>query len=184
MSQESQEEMTVEQVRALASLQQFAGDSELRSIGSFEDALALAEQVHGSILDIAEELGTGFAVLEDKARLENKEFVLVHWRFNAGEFGSGFVSAGVVTREGGKYIINDGSTGIYQQLLTLSQNTQRFGGVLVPTGLRQSTYATCIECGRPMSRDEIECSNDKCDYEGDKRGQGQTFYLNLSAAAN
>jgi hypothetical protein len=184
MSEEKAVELSVENLQALASIQQFAGDAAMRSVGSYEEALALAEAVHGSVIDIAEELGTGFALLEDKGKLEDVEFVLLQWRFNAGDFGGGFVSAGLVTVTGDKYIINDGGTGICAQLMELTQETKRFGGVKVPKGLRKSEYPTCPQCGKPMSRDEIECSNAVCDFEGDKRGQGTTYYLDLSASAN
>ena len=177
-------ELSVDNMRALASIQAFAGDAEMRAITSYEDALALAEAVHGNVINIAEELGTGFALLEDKGKLEDVEFVLLQWRFSAGDFGGGFVSAGLVTVTGDKYIINDGGKGIFVQLMELTQETKRFGGVKVPNGLRKSDYPTCPECGKPMSRDEVECSNTKCGYEGDKRGQGTTYYLDLSASAN
>lgn len=176
-------ELSVENLQALASIQQFAGDADMRAISNYEEAVALAEAVHGSVIDIAQELGTGFALLEDKGKLEDVEFVLLQWRFNAGDFG-GFVSAGLVTINGDKYIINDGSTGIMAQLMELTQETKRFGGVKVANGLRASRYPTCPECGKPMSLDEVECSNERCDYEGDKRGKGETYYLNLSASVN
>lgn len=175
---------TVDGMRELASIQAFAGDAEMRDIASYEDALALATAVHGDVLDIAQELGTGFALLKDKGKLEDQEFVLIQWRFTAGDFAKGFVSAALVTKTGDKYIITDGSTGIFQQLMNLSQETQRFGGVKVPNGVRASRYATCPDCGRPMSADEVECSNEKCGYQGDKRGQGETYYLNLTPSAN
>lgn len=174
-------EISIDSMRDLASVQAFAGDAEMREIASYEDALALAEAVHGDVLDIAEELGTGFVLLKDKGKLEGQEFVLLQWRFAAGDFSKGFVSAALVTKTGDKYIITDGSTGICDQLLTLSQEHKRFGGIKVPLGLRASRYSTCFECGRPMSTDEVVCSNEKCGYEGDKRGQGETYYLDLSA---
>lgn len=181
MTENNSVELSVENMQALASIQQFAGDADMRAITSYEEAIALAEAVHGSVIDIAQELGTGFALLEDKGKLEDVEFVLLQWRFNAGDYG-GFVSAGLVTITGDKYIINDGSTGIMSQLMELTQETKRFGGVKVPNGLRASRYTTCPECGKPMSQDEVMCSNEKCGYEGDKRGKGETFYLDLSAS--
>lgn len=171
---------TVDAMRDLASVQAFAGDAEMREISSYDDALALAAAVHGDVLDIAEELGTGFVLLKDKNKLSGKEFVLLQWRFTAGDFSKGFVSAALVTKAGEKYIITDGSTGIFSQLMTFSQEHQRFGGIKVPNGVRVSRYATCPECGRPMSSDEVTCSNEKCGYEGEKRGQGETFYLELT----
>lgn len=175
-------ELSVDNMRALASVQAFAGDTEMRDITSYEDALALAEAVHGQVLDIAEELGTGFVLLTDKGKLDGQEFVIIQWRFSAGDFG-GFVSAALVTKTGDKYIINDGSAGICAQLMQFSQEHQRFGGVKVPNGIRSSEYDTCAECGRPRSKDEAVCSNEKCQDETDRRSKGQTFYLDLSPAA-
>lgn len=179
---EPSEELTPEQIRALASLSQFAGDTELRAINSYEDALALATQINGTVLDISEELGSGFVLLDDKDKLIGEEFALIQWRFTDGDWGV-FVSAALVTKGGAKYIINDGSTGIRKMLLDFSQRTHRFGGIKVPNGLRKSDYPTCPECGKPMSRDEIVCSNEKCGYEGEKRSIGITHYLDTSAEA-
>lgn len=173
-------ELSIDNVRALASLQQFADDQDLRSIQSYDDAMQLAEALNETVMDITEELGSGFALLQDKDKLIKSPFVIIQWRFTAGDFG-GFVSAAVVTKGGDKFIINDGSTGIMAQLMELSQKHKRFGGLRVQMGLRKSEYPTCPECGKPMSRDEIICSNDKCMYEGDKRGQGETFYLETAA---
>lgn len=176
----SEIEVNVDNMRALASIQQFADDQDLREINSFADALALAETMNETVLSISEELGSGFALLDDKDKLVKTDFVVIQWRFTAGDFG-GFVSAACVTAGGDKFIINDGSTGIMSQLMELSNKHKRFGGLRVHSGLRKSAYPTCPECGRPMSRDEIECSNEKCAYEGDKRSQGTTFYLDTSA---
>lgn len=181
MSQEI--ETTVDNMRALASIQAFAGDDQMRDIASYEDALALAEAVHGDVLDIAEELGTGFVLLKDKGKLVDQEFVLVQWRFTAGEFSKMFVSAALVTKTGDKYIITDGSSGIMDQLFTFSQDQKRFGGVRVHHGLRVSAYDTCAECGRPRSKDEVVCSNEKCGDETDRRSKGETYYLDLTPAA-
>lgn len=174
-------ELSIDNVRALASLQQFADDQDLRGVQSYEDAIALAEQINETVIEISEELGSGFALLEDKDKLIKTPFVVIQWRFSAGDFG-GFVSAAVVTKGGDKFIINDGSAGIMDQLMKLSQKHKRFGGLNVPQGLRKSTYATCPDCGKPMSRDEVECGT--CNFSGEKRGVGQTFYFDTSADAN
>lgn len=180
-------ELSIDNVRALASLQQFADDQDLRGVQSYDDAMQLAEAINGAVIDISEELGSGFALLEDKDKLQKTEFVIIQWRFTAGDFG-GFVSAAIVTRGGDKFIINDGSTGIMKQLMDLSQRRKQFGGLRVAHGLRKSQYPTCPDfdggCGKPMSRDEVECSNPKCGYSGDKRGQSETYYLETSAPTN
>lgn len=180
-------ELSIDNMRALASLQQFADDADLRAVSSYDEAMQLAEALNGAVTDISQELGSGFALLTDKDKLMKTEFVIIQWRFTAGDFG-GFVSAAVVTRGGDKYIINDGSTGIMGQLMDLSQRLKQFGGLRVSQGLRKSQYPTCPDfdggCGKPMSRDEVQCSNPKCGYEGDKRGQSETYYLETSAPSN
>lgn len=182
MTQEIQ--LSPENLRALSSLQNFATDTDLRTIGSYEDALQLAERVNGNVVDISEELGSGFAILDDKAKLVGREFVLIQWRFSVGDFTRPFVSAGLVTKQGEKFIMNDGGTGIMQTLLDYSQDTKRFGGIKVPKGLRVSKYPTCPDCGQPMPTDVVECDNEKCDYDGPQRSQGETFYLDTSADPN
>lgn len=174
-------ELSAQNVQALATLVPYATDADMRGVGSYEDALALAEAIHGNVVDISEELGSGFAMLEDKSVLVKQKFVILQWRFSPGDYLKGFVSVGLVTSRGDKYIMNDGSTGIYDTLLEFSQETQRFGGIVVPKGLRRSEYPTCPECGKPMPKDVVECETVHCNYDGEKRSIGETFYLDTSA---
>lgn len=170
-----------EQLMGLSSIQPRVDDMDLRNISSYDEAVALAEAVHGAVLDISEEIGTGFSLLEDKAKLEKVAFVVLTWRFTAGDFGS-FASMALVTTAGDKYIVNDGSTGIHDQLKALSSEKRVFGALRVPNGLRVSDYTTCPACGKPMTRDEVDCSNDLCNYSGEERSVGQTYYLDTSPA--
>lgn len=157
-----------------------ATDDQLRAIGSFDDAIRLAAEIHGDVINAAEEMGTGFTVLDsdDKGILEGVELLFQGWSFNKGTKSEMFVSAEVVTRDGRKFIVNDSSAGIYAQLKDLSARTARFGGLYVPKGLSASVYEVCMECHRPNPISNDECPH--CEATGNARGKGTTFYIDLS----
>lgn len=125
-------------------------DDTLRSIRSFDDALAAARAVDGDILDVADsELSTGFAVLDTngKARLVGVPFIVLDWRFANGEKGE-FVSLSIVTKHNEKLIVNDGSTGIRDQMKRLGQ-PRTLG---VRHGLRVSEYDYTDQATGEISR--------------------------------
>jgi len=177
--------LTTEQLVTISSIQPRVEDAALRDIASYEEAVQLAEAVHGVVTDIADELGTGFVVLDnkDKSKLVDVPMIAILWKFSAGDYGA-FVSMAVVTNKGDKFIVNDGSTGIFRQLKELSSDKRVFGALKIPHGLRESEYDTCPECGKPMTKDEVDCSNDLCNFSGDARSVGQTYYLDTTPAKN
>lgn len=164
-------------------------DDVLRGIGysgdAFADALAAAEAAYGTVQSIAEEFGNGFAVLKDKSVLVGKKFLMLKWGFSQGDYGM-FASVAVVTVDGGKYILNDGSTGICRDLHTFSVQHGRYGGFIAENGLRVSQYATCVSCGRPRSSlDDDVCAvilpnGSECGDASTQRGSGETYYLDYS----
>ena len=92
-------------------------DDVLAGIKSFDDALAVVNDVFkGDIVNVSEEMGTGFGLLEDKSKLVGVPLVILEVQEHPGDFSEAFVSLTVVTRDGGKYIVNDGSTGIRDQI--------------------------------------------------------------------
>jgi len=125
------------------------GDDELHEIKSFQDAFDLLGADFAPE-DYSEAYGTGFIVLSDKSRLEGVSFVIVEWRFSDGKYGeeSEFASLVVVTEPGEKFIVNDGSTGIKDQLKKVTQMRVERGaspeqahrGLLVRGGLNKSEY--------------------------------------------
>lgn len=152
-------------------------DAELGAIGSFSDAIALGESAGYTPEDFAESYGSGFRILEtaEKARLVGVPFYVLEWAFNLGDMGE-FVSMAVVTEADEKLIVNDGSTGICQQMeavtLTRTSRGQSYDeathGLLVRGGLRRSDYDTVD--GKPLTRIERE--------QGVKpNGKGTTYYL-------
>lgn len=113
----------------------------LGGLESFSDILNLAD---GNIESAADVLGYGFGLLEDKDRLLGIEFIIVRYEVHQSDKvkGKQFATIHVMTRSGDKFIVNDGSTGIMQQLAELKE--KRNGGnicpLFVPRGLRASTY--------------------------------------------
>lgn len=164
-------------------------DEILRSIGSsgnaFADAVKAAAQIYGGVQEIHEELGTGFQLLTDKSTLIDRRLLLLKWNFTNGTYGT-FVSVAVVTEDGGKYIVNDGSTGICEQLRQLSLNNDKYGGYIANRGLRTSTYTTCKGCGKPRPQFTEICehtlpNNTTCGNADTARETGETYYIDLSA---
>lgn len=76
---------------------------------------------------------------EQKASLVGQPLMIVKWSFHPGDFGE-FVSCWIVTRNDQKFILNDGSTGIYAQLKGVTENTGRDAMLACPKGLRVSKY--------------------------------------------
>lgn len=141
---------------------------QLKALESFADIELLARELGAEIIP-SSELGDGFSLLEDKALLIGKPLVLVGWHFSQGDEGE-FVSTRVMAREAngtvGKYVINDGGTGIFQQLKLITEA----GGQMIsaPRGLRKSDY-------------EVEVTDEKTG-ELVKR-KATTFYIDTSSIA-
>jgi hypothetical protein len=154
-------------------------DDDLRQIQTMDDAMAYAVEQWGEVTDFAAEFGTGFIVLpkQDKSKLVGKRCLVLSWKFYHGDFGT-FVSALVVTDDG-KYIVNDGGTGIAEQLYDVSLRMgDRRRALALRHGLRESEYDTCAECDRPRRKDDAECGN--CGDESEARHRGTTYYLDTS----
>lgn len=154
-------------------------DDVLRGITTIEEAMALVAETYGGITHVDElELGNGFRLLgEDKDRLIGVPFVILTFGFNEGDFGE-FASVLLVTDRSDRIILNDGSTGIYEQLLDILKNSGKTGGIFFPHGLRKSTYDTCKECGRPRKPSATECT---CGDTTERRSTGKTYYLDTSS---
>lgn len=114
-------------------------DGTLAAIESFTDAVEIARETYGNLLHAADVLGNGFTLVDNKENLIGVPFIVLTWRKAHGDHGD-YVAAYVVTEDGRKCVITDGSTGIAAQLLTLQERTGVNGGILVRKGLRKSTY--------------------------------------------
>lgn len=157
-------------------------DDTLRAINSFEDAITAGGYAFGNVVDAADELGNGFTLLstpDAKMELVGKPMMILEWAFHLSEeFGGEFVSLMVVVQEKNgsvsKYIVNDGSTGIYSMLADYTRRTQRQGGMMVRRGFRESTYPFCDDCRTAVRSTHAE------DEPGHKIGRARTFYLDAS----
>lgn len=171
----------LEHLHQISKLEGRMDDRTLREIQSFDDAVRLATERYGGVVDISEEIGNGFALLnrDDKLRLVGTPFIILDGSVNRGDFGF-FCSLVIMTKSGDKYIVNDGSTGLARQVFEIAAARKQFGGFMVPHGLRVSEYATCNQCDRPMPEDQKEC--EWCGFAGKQRHKAHTFYLDSSAA--
>ena len=108
----------------------------------------------------AAELGDGYEILrkEDKGRLVGVPFILQDWHLYDGDFGPA-VSLRLMTKAGERYIINDGSTGIRDQLLNMKDTLK---AIYFIHGLRRSDY-------------------EYTDPKTQEKKQAVTFYLDFSA---
>lgn len=118
--------------------------AQLRDIRTFEDAARLAQEQLGATVVSSESLGDGFTLYEDKEDLVGLPMMFISWSFSQGDFGS-FVAARVLVQypgnaEAQKYVITDGSTGIYQQLKDLAERGDGPQILMAPRGLRKSEY--------------------------------------------
>lgn len=155
-----------EPVREVMSIKQprLFSEEALAAFDSF-DAVAALVREQGIATVNAADLGNGFSVLatKNKGQLVDVPFIIVDWRFNNGDQGE-FVTLMLVTKDGRKLILNDGSTGVYEQMkgLTKKLNGGR-AAVMCEKGLNRSDYTVTIK-----------------DKDGnDKESDATTYYLNL-----
>lgn len=116
---------------------------------SFEQVAALFGD---SIVTADEAIGTDQygPILEDKGKLIGVPFIITFFDTYEGDFGK-FVSMWVITMNSDRYIVNDGSSGICQQLMRLKAKEGINSGIACKHGLRVSEYDyTPPEGGKPI----------------------------------
>ncbi len=157
---------------------------DLTNIASYDDAIRIAQEAFGTVVRIDEtDMGDGFRVAteDDKRRLVGVPLVLLEWKWRDGDFGKDYCSILAVALNANgtstKWVINDGGTGIAEDLKAYEGRTGRTGGLSVPKGLRVSDYFTDALTNLPISRGQL------AEYHatGRKTGKGHTFYLDTSA---
>jgi hypothetical protein len=149
-------------------------EDDLRNLTDFDEAVRLTQQTLGEPVAVAsKEIGDGFALIDDKTQLVGVPMLLMEWTFRDGDFGT-YVSVRGMTESGKKFIINDGSTGIAEDLAKFTERTGRLGGLLVAKGLRVSEYPTGAD-GQPLDKATVKEHPDLV------KGKGITFYLNTSS---
>lgn len=153
-------------------------EDELKALSNWDEAMRLAMQATGEAPIMASEvMGDGFELIEKdrgKATLVDVPFMLLEWTFREGDFGT-YVSCRGMTKDGRKFILNDGSTGIAEQLAKLTKdNNGRMSNLVVGKGLRVSEYDTDAD-GQPIDKRTVK------EHPELVKGVGRTFYLNTSA---
>lgn len=129
-------------------------DADLAAIDSFADAVKALESFNVAV-EKTSDYGTGFAIVKDKNVLIGVDFLILDWRFtDSSKYEGDFVSATLVTKDGRKLILNDGSTGIRDQLKLVTAERIKKGhphpqsGIMVQNGLTRSDYDYTDEKGK------------------------------------
>ena len=119
---------------------------------TWEDVVAAAG---GEIIEFE---GSPWEVV-DKDVLIGVPFLICDVRIYASkQYGNNVAAICVMTKDNDRLIINDGSTGIYQQVLHMLRTTKRKSGIMCPNGLRKSTYKVTVVDGMNDTEKEIEAS--------------------------
>lgn len=143
---ESVPEREIDETALIEANKRVLSEDTLRNIHSLNDAFRALE-IEGISAEDYADYGTGFDVLDsdNKSRLLKVPFAILEWTFTKGNFGE-YVACVVVTEDGGKYILLDGSTGIREQLRSVTRQRIAKGlgcpqqGLIVRKGLRVSEY--------------------------------------------
>lgn len=109
------------------------------------------------LLEHVSQYGSGLKVLEKKERLIEVPFMILDYRFHEGKQGE-FASVAIMTKlpievDGqphSKFVVNDGSTGIKDQLKRIEEERVAKGNdmrrpLYCPKGLRKSTYEVEVD---------------------------------------
>lgn len=113
-------------------------EDSIQALDSFAAALDL---FGGQAVNIADVAGDGFTRLETKATLLNIPLLVIDWEEVIGtETQKLFATIRVITTDGRKYRIADGSTGMMRQLQEIRDNKGVTRGILVKGGLVESKY--------------------------------------------
>lgn len=141
LTERTVKKMTDAKTKEIANLTR--DEDALASITTLDDAFTLLAGAGVSVTE-AKDLGSGFVVLDknEKNQLVGKGFIVIGAGFHNGDMGE-FVSLHVVTEDGGKFIINDGGTGIKDQAKRYAEKG-KLVGLLCRKGLTRSDYETEI----------------------------------------
>jgi len=131
---------------------------ELKALSSWEESAKLVQSKQLEIIDTHEVLGDGFDLVPtaDKIKLVGVKFVILDWIYSQGAQGE-FATMRIITEHNDKLIVNDGSTGIRDQLHNFDGMRGK-GVIYCPNGLRVSEY-------------------DYTDEKTGKTSKARTFYL-------
>lgn len=131
-------------------------------------------------LSFGDEIADGYEKLENKDILLARPFIVVDWTyFTSAEYGTEVLTVRVMTMQGEKYRLSDGSTGIMGQLEEVTRVRAKNGhaypnaGLGVKNGLRKSSFWVSVETGRAITDEEAD------KLPKDKKKRAATYYLDL-----
>lgn len=152
---------------------------DLASIGSIDDALVALQNAGIVARRASDELGDGFVLLDDngKRTLVGTPFLIIGASESEGDYGKTMVTLRLITGDNRKYVINDGSTGIREQVVGYLENHDTIAGLMVDKGLRASDYRYCGDCKTVNRKNAVKCK--QCD--GNDLTPATTYYLDTSA---
>ena len=122
-------------------------------IKSLDDAIAAANLAGLDVQDITD-FGDGFILLESdrKETLKGVPFVIMDGTPRVDKAtGRSYMSLKIVTGDGRKLVVNDGSVGIYEQSLSIMDKRGTLRGLIVKDGLTGGEYTTTITNSRGES---------------------------------
>ncbi len=124
--------------------------SAMLSAETFEEAVSAAGGL-GNVVHIGKVVGDGFSLLTDKNALVGLPLMILEWiERNDETSGRDYMSMRLLTNDGRRLVVNDGSTGIADQLRELTRAGVEHGPVYC-RGLRRSDYVYENEKGEKSS---------------------------------
>lgn len=115
------------------------------AIDTMQEAHAALETAYGAVLSSSKLFGDGSEFIRDKEKLVGVPLMILDWRFIVDEeTGREYVNVLVMNQQGNKARFNDGSTGVYEQLKSV---TDQYGviGITCKFGLRKSEYTKEVD---------------------------------------
>ena len=131
---------------------------DLSGVNSLDEAMAVIAQQGGTVEQITE-YGEGFILLptEEKSSLLKVPFLIVDGSVRTDkETERDYFSFRIVTQDGRKLVVNDGSVGLMQQALRIIERRGTVAGLVVLGGLTGGEYTTTIE--GPKGPEKIKAS--------------------------
>jgi len=123
---------------------------DLGSIASFEDALAALSGA-GIEAEVIDNYGDGFTLLPsaDKFTLVKVPFVILDHTFRVDkDTAREYMTIRIVTGDGRKLVVNDGSVGLFAQGKTIAaKRANGLAGLVVKEGLTGGEYTTTLPTG-------------------------------------
>lgn len=120
---------------------------ELNSVRTFDELIKESGVAESDLVVI---LNPYTVLNKDKDALLNKPFFIRQVRFTTDDTtGNPFCVIYAVTRDNEMYVVTDGSTGIYKQLVKITEDYARTHSFLIANGLRKSDYLA--ENGQPAT---------------------------------